>query len=340
MKKVLGLMLLIVSAIMMNSCSTDKTGSVTVSFVGDVLLDRGVGEKIDQNGMNYPVEGISSILNKTDISFGNLECPITSRGYPILKKGNIIFRAKTAAAEGLKEAGFTIINLANNHVMDYGRDGLTDTIKYLNQVGIKTVGAGINGTDARKPVYINKSGMTIGFLGYSAFPTEGYFFFEDRPDVAQVVEKKLAKEVEQARKKCDFLIVSFHWGKEFDFYPGEEQKTIAHLSIDSGADIVIGHHPHVLQGLEMYKGKPVFYSLGNFVFDNQIPEGTDQTLIVKLDIKNKRYNGLELTPVKIDNCRPGIAENDEAKTILERFVKYSKNMNANIKISGNKGFVK
>lgn len=304
--------------------------STTVVLVGDILLDRGVREKITQKGYAYPYDEIADEIRKADIAFGNLECPITERGIPALKKNTLLFRADRKNATELRSAGFDILNLANNHTMDYGREGMSDTIEALGKAGIITVGAGKDRDSAHKPVYINHSGITIGFLGFSCFPTEGYFYFEDRPDVSQVVLENLSKEVRDAKSNCDFLIVSFHWGREFDYYPVESQKIAAHIALDSGADVIAGHHPHVLQGIEMYKGKPVFYSLGNFVFDRQEPIGTDETILLKLNLKGKRLSKVEVVPLKIVDCQPVRPDADNGKTILERLKIYSEGMNTNI----------
>jgi len=312
---------------------------IKIVFVGDILLDRGVGEKIETYGYEYPYDNIKDILRDSDITLGNLECVISSRGMPALKMKNLLFRAAPDNVSALKDAGFNVLNLANNHCMDYGREGLIDTIEYLNSAGIKTFGAGKNRESARKPLYIKTKNTVIGFLGFSAFPSEGYFFLEDQPDVAQVDIKSIGEEVRSAKEKCDVLIVSFHWGREFDYYPVESQKSAAHISLESGADIVVGHHPHVIQGVEVYKDKPIFYSLGNFVFDRQIPRGTDETIMLELEIEKGKIKEIELVPVKIIDCQPIEPSFDEGVRILERLQLYSEGMGSDISIRGNKGNV-
>lgn len=312
---------------------------VSVVFAGDVLLDRGVGEVIQKNGFDYPYEKIRPYLQSADIAVANLECPITNKGSPVLKDRHLIFRADVQNAAALKDAGFDILNLGNNHVMDYGSVGLTETLDILQKEGIKTAGAGPDSEKARKPVYIEKHGSKLGFLSYTTFPAEGYFYFPDRPDTARLIEDKLASEIADARRNCDILAVSFHWGKEFDHFPGNDQVRLAHMAIDSGADIVIGHHPHVLQGVEKYKGRLIFYSLGNFVFDRQIPEGTDETVLLDIRASDRGIVTAGLIPVEIKDCRPTPAVAQKAGYILDRIALYSKNMGSTIEIRGDRGFV-
>ncbi len=300
-----------------------KGKDVTLTLTGDILLDRGVKNYLDREGTGYPYEKVKHILQKSDIVFGNLECPLTKGGIPVLKSRNLIFRAEPSNAKALASAGFNVLNLANNHSIDYGHAGISDTIKALEAAGIRTVGAGEDSDKARCALYINIKGLSVGFLGYSAFPREGYFYFPDRPDIAYIDTSVISDEIRSANNNCDILVVSFHWGKEFDFYPLEQQKQLARLAVDSGADIVAGHHPHVLQGIEEYGEGYIFYSLGNFIFDRQVPSGTDETVIVNLKINKKGIKEIELIPVRIINCRPEPVSGKDAQYILKRLQLYS-----------------
>lgn len=326
----------IVSIFIINS----TTSQITVSFVGDILLDRGVRKAIEEKGYDYPYEIVKNIFKKDDITFGNLECPILTKGKAVYKRPELIFKADPQNASALKKAGFDILNIANNHTMDYGSEGLLSTIDILKENNIKTVGGSRNYNTARKPVYIRKKGNTIGFLGYSVFPPEGYIVSSNRPDVARVDYDKISSEIKMAKEKCDFLVVSFHWGNEYDFFPSERQKELAHKVVESGADLVIGHHPHVLQGVEKYKDKYIFYSLGNFVFDRQIQKGTNETIITKVDIQDNKIKNIKLIPIKIIDCQPRIAKGKDAEYIIERLKLYSQDMNADIIFQDGVGYVK
>jgi gamma-polyglutamate biosynthesis protein CapA len=296
---------------------------VTVSLTGDILLDRGVKTYIDGEGIYYPYEKINCVFDSSDIVFGNLECPLTLEGIPVLKRRDLIFHAHPSNAAALKAGGFDVLNLANNHAMDYGTQGLVSTLEALKDAGIRTVGAGDDASAARQPVYVKFKNITIGFLGFSTFPTEGYFHFPHKPDVACVDSGTISDEISSAREKCDVLIVSFHWGKEFDFYPSIQQRELAHLAVDSGADVVAGHHPHVLQGIEEYNGGYIFYSLGNFIFDSQAPLGTDETVIINLEIDKKGIRQMKPVPVRIQNCQPHVATGEDGEYILDRLKLYS-----------------
>lgn len=291
---------------------------VSLITVGDILLDRGVRREITDNGYDYPYLKVRSVLSSADITFGNLECPISDQGNPIYKRPDIIFRADKENASELRNAGFDILNLANNHTMDYGGTALMDTINVLAENNIIPLGAGQNKASAHELVFINKKGLKIGFLGYSAFPPEGYVSLDDNPDVSKADLDTVIKEVNVAKKQCDFLVVSFHWGTEYEFYEGEIQKQYAHAAIDSGADLILGHHPHVLQGLEWYKDKPILYSLGNFIFDRQLQNGTDETVIAMIRIMDKKVKSVELIPIQIVNAQPKRANKERSQIILDR----------------------
>lgn len=318
--------------------TSPKEKNITISIVGDILLDRGVKSVIKTKGVNYPYLNVKDIFKKSDIVFGNLECPITNIISPLTKEKRFIFRADINNVKALKLAGFNLLNLANNHSMDQGREGLISTISNVRTAGIITLGAGIDRKDAHRPVFINKNGLKIGFLSFSAFPTEGYFYSESNPDVAHINEN-MKQEIKEARSKCDYLIVSYHWGKEFNSFPTKSQKDVAHIAVDSGADIVIGHHPHVLQGIERYKSKYIFYSLGNFVFDKQTPKGTDETLILNLTLSKRSKKNIEIFPAKISNCQPKILKGKDAYELLDKLKLFSKGMNSSILCLGDRGII-
>lgn len=311
---------------------------IVLCAVGDILLDRGVRAQVNGE-YDYPYRKVRNVLERADITFGNLECPITTEGTPALKRSILLFKADLENAAAIKEAGFDILNLSNNHTMDYGTEGIINTMNILKDFNINFMGAGDNYEEARKPLYIKKKGCKIGFLGYSVFPPEGYISFSDRPDVAKVDIEMLVSEIKAAKENCDFLIVSFHWGKEYEFYAGKMQKELAHTVIDSGGDLILGHHPHVLQGVERYKDRLIFYSLGNFIFDRQIQNDTDKSVIVKLTIKDKKLVCTKIIPIKIKNCQPYVAHELDAEYILNRLKLYSKGMNTDIDVRNGIGYI-
>ncbi|WP_202710754.1 CapA family protein [Sporosalibacterium faouarense] len=313
---------------------------VEVTAVGDILLARGVKDRINQKGIEYPYEKVEEILHKKDIVLGNLEGPIYEGDYGVYKAPYLVFKGVKENVPALKQAGFNILNLANNHSMDYGSHGLSNTMDMLERYDIKYMGAGENYLDARKPLIINKKGMKIGFLGYSIFPPEGYIYLANKADIARVDFDKLEVEIKSAKEKCDFLIASFHWGNEYENYPSENQKMLAHMAVDSGADIIIGHHPHVLQGIEKYKNKYIFYSLGNFIFDRQIHQETDKSIILNISIEKNKIKEISLFPIIIKDCQPSIAKGEEAEYIFSRLRSYSDGMSTQIVYKKNISVVK
>lgn len=315
------------------------TKPVHIIAAGDILLARGVSEYLDENGCDYPYSSVKEEIIKGDIAIANLECPLTDSGNAVLKRPELIFKGSMLNAAALKKAGFDLLNLANNHTMDQGRDGLMDTIKVLDSCGIRPLGAGVTRGEARKAVFVEKGKTRIGFLGYSDFPPEGYIYDEDKADVARVDMDSLGEEVRSAREQCDFLLVAFHWGKEFDSFPSNRQREMAHEAVENGADIILGHHPHVLQSVEKYKGSLIFYSLGNFVFDRQLPKGTDESVIIDITVDSGSWKKVRIIPVRIENCKPDIVKGQAAESILHKYEAGSRDYGVNIDIDDGTGFI-
>ena len=263
--------------------------SAQVSFcaVGDILLDRDVRKVIEQNGVNYPFENISTLINENDLAFFNMECPLVkpSDGYPINKKYS--FRAEPEYITGLKYAGFNIASVANNHTIDYGKSGFLKTIENLNKDSIYTIGGGTNQDEAFAPLLIKKDGETFAIFGVLEFLLEGTVFNENQPYPAFGQIDKLCKIIRELNSDIDNIIVSVHWGQENALIPTSKQIEYAHKIVDAGADLVLGHHPHVLQSIETYKDKLILYSLGNFIFDNT-GKLQKESVIFRCQFKNKQ----------------------------------------------------
>jgi len=255
-----------------------KPKSITLMFVGDIMLSRGVGAKM-QKEQNYkwPFLKISNYLQQADLLFGNLEGPISDK---CCDRGNkYSFRADPKAMQGLKHAGFDILSIANNHIYDWGAEAKQDTIVRLKQENILPVGF------EEKPV-IQIKNTKISFSAYT-YP--------------------LPKKIELP--DADIKIVSMHIGIEYKKRSSEEQQNFAKKAIDAGADLVIGHHPHVTQEIEKYKDKFIFYSLGNFVFDQQFSEDVKHGWIAKIILeKNKIKSAEAINIYNSKNYQPSIVE--------------------------------
>lgn len=244
-------------------------GTVTFCATGDVLLDRGCRTMIMRNGPDYLFGAVGDFINLQDLAFCNLEGPMSSRGKRAAK--DIDFRADSTFVEVLKRSGFDIFSLANNHMLDYGREALSDTKSILEMNGLETVGAGANRSEALRARIVQRNGITFAFLAFVTVPQVGIKYREELPCPAMGDSSSFGAEIARVRKEADFVIVSFHWGVEYTPRPSKEQTRLAHYCIDHGADLILGHHPHVIQSIEKYRGKFILYSMGNFVFDQHKP---------------------------------------------------------------------
>jgi poly-gamma-glutamate synthesis protein (capsule biosynthesis protein) len=296
-----------------------KPAQVSLIAVGDIMLTRGVETKIAKYGSDYPFLKIRDYLNNGDIVFGNLETPI-AEGRAI-KPGEMLFRSNPGLEKELKASNFSIVSLANNHTLNFGRSALTETFQYLNEVGIKYVGAGINLEQAYSPTIIKINNFSFAFLAFNDidFTPESYGATEELPGIAFMNEERMVQAVKQAKNQADFVIVSMHSGYEYHNEPNEKQKRFARLAIKSGAEMVIGHHPHVVQSIEKYNDKYIFYSLGNFIFDQMWSEETREGAIIKVIFDKSGVKDFEIKATKIyDYCQPDILSSKESEPILKR----------------------
>lgn len=263
---------------------------------GDVMLGGRWEQQVARDGYFYPFERIAPELHKGDITLVNLEAPLTRRGQEFSDK-KYRFRVNPAATAALKKAGITTVTLANNHSMDFGLQGLQDTLQQLDRAGIGHVGAGKDLAAARQAVIYTIRGTKVAILGYSlTFPQE-FWASEKRGGTAPLLEKMVKDDIALARKQAAVVVVAAHWGEEGKTQLRPYQPRLARMMIDAGADVVIGHHPHVLQGIERYKRGIIFYSLGNFAFAAK-SHIAEQSLLVRLRFDGDRKSA-ELVPVNI-----------------------------------------
>lgn len=299
-------------ALLLGLAAASRAG-VTLAAVGDISLDGPVGRIIALHGPGAPLAGLGDLL-AADIVFGNLECPVTERGEKAPKTWN--FRAPAKRLEALTRAGFQVLNLANNHIMDYGATGLRDTLAAVDKAGFLRLGAGRDLAEAERLLVVERGGLRIGFLGFtSTFPQEAWAR-KKRPGVAYSDFDRFPAVIREAKARCDVLIVSFHGGTELAPEPNDIQKDFAKVAITAGADLLIGHHPHVLQPVEIIDGKPVLYSLGNFLFVSPTPE-TRWTAVVRARLGPRGVEQLELAPVDIQWGRPRPADAEGTRLVYE-----------------------
>lgn len=295
--------------------------------VGDIMLGGSAAPELRREGYDYPFVAIGPILGQADVLFGNLEGPLTDAGQAAPDKRYIFKSPPAKVAPALAAAGFTVVSLANNHAMDYGVEGLRQTMAALDEVGIGHVGAGMNLEEARRPVFIERRGQTLGFLAYSLTFPESFWAKRRVAGTAFGHASHVRADVAAAREQADVVVVSFHWGRESTTELRDYQSALAHTAIDSGATVVLGHHPHILQGIERYKGGIIFYSLGNFVFGSYSLKAT-RSIIALVNLRDARVSEVRLIPVNVNNVelvfqpQPLVGEQaDEVIAELERLSK-------------------
>lgn len=275
--------------------------TTSLMFVGDIMMDRGVERSVNKNGSgdyDYLFHRVS-FLTKADIAFANLEGPISDKG---VDKHNLYsFRMDPKSTEALVNAGFDMLSVANNHMGDWGREAFVDTLNRLTGASLAYVGAGFNQAEAERVKIIEKNGTKFGFVGFTDVGPNDLAADGDRAGLVLASEESVVKIVGAAAKEADVVIASFHFGDEYKSEPSERQKKLAKLAIDSGAKIVVGHHPHVIQPVEYYKDGVIAYSLGNFVFDQYFSIETMTGGVLNVDFFGKDILKVSTSTVSLNN---------------------------------------
>lgn len=304
-----------VTVIKHNAVAEPREPTVTLMFGGDVTL---ANSFVDTIGTNYKsVFSQMDEYRKADLAMVNLENPLTRANTQLAGK-QFNFKADPSAVEVLKDGGIDIANLANNHTMDYEANGLEETVKTLDDAKILHVGAGNNIAEARRPEIVDVKGQRIAYFGYYG---DEYAATDKAAGTSPIQEAHIAQDIKAIRDQVDWVVVNYHWGQENAEHPAPWQVDLAHFTIDQGADLVVGHHPHVLQGAEIYKGRPIAYSLGNFIFGGNSRSDYD-TAVLKVAIKDKQMK-VEFVPVEVRGYQPKVASGDRGDAILQQIVNRS-----------------
>lgn len=298
-------------------------------FVGDMMLTRSVGIKIHTAGKDdftFPFKLAAPQLQPYDLVFGNLETTISTRG---TKVGSIYsFRSNPAVVAGLKLANFSLVNIANNHIWDYSRQAFLDTLDNLTTASISYVGGGRNFDEAHKGVVKIVKGTRIAFLGYTDLLSKQLSATTTQPGISWAEPEQIKQDIVVAKTHADLVVVTFHFGTEYQPIHSAHQAELAYAAIDAGADLVVGHHPHVVEDLEQYRGKWIpneaararseplphtgwiAYSLGNFVFDQFFSPATMQGGALQVKLKAGKIDSVKLIPVIINqDYQPSLKEN-------------------------------
>ncbi|MGE5551210.1 MAG: CapA family protein [Bacteroidota bacterium] len=313
----------------------------SMAAVGDLYFGGGLGERMLKFGPDYPWLGTIQVLASAEIRSGNLEAPLSLKGKVYTpKKYTLHADSRTVAA--LVSGGFNVVSLANNHAMDFGPLALEETISLLDKYGIAHAGAGRNLASGRIPAILTANGLRFAFLSYSlTYPTE-FYAGATRPGTVPGYESYLRADIPAARKQADVVIVSFHWSAELLHYPKDYQRKLGRLSIDLGAQMVIGHHPHVLQGLEVYHGGLIAYSLGNFAFGSYSTSSRDSAILVtRFDARGPL--AAWLYPVNVNNhevaFQTRLRTGADAVRVLNDLRRYSASFGTVIEADGDRGVI-
>ncbi len=293
---------------------------VVLHAVGDITLGDhplctgfGTHSRTRRKPPAFPFEHVSDVLGGADLRFGNLECTLSERGLRPNDYHSVQMRGHAGYVAGLVDAGFHVLNVANNHSMQHGPGPFEDTLNMLGDAGIGVCGVAQGSTS--RAVLTTVQDLRVAFLGYSLRPRQ---YFTEPPLYAEGSREGIVADVRAARSTCDILVVSLHWGDEFIDRPSPADVQLAHAVVDAGADLIVGHHPHVLRGLERYGRGWIVYSLGNFVCDMLWGEELRETAICECRITKAGVEDVRLIPVRInDDCQP-VPLSGEAATRLER----------------------
>ncbi len=320
--------------------SIKSNPGISLAAVGDVMLGSWVIPVLAEHGADYPFKKTYRYLETADVAIANLEAPFTEDTVAFEKKFN--FKVPPKYARGLLSGGFDVVTLANNHIMDFGEGGLLSTIQTLDRIGIKHCGAGQDLHEAHQPAVIESNGKKIAFFGYSmTFPTE-FYARKESSGTAYPEPELMQHALEVWENFVDFTVVSFHWSAEKRDTPKDYQTYFAHLAIDSGADLILGHHPHVLQGIELYKNRLIAYSLGNFAFGSYSKNAVD-SIILKVYLNDDGLQYAQCIPINVDNreieFQPALLNGKRKEAVLSNLSKLSLDLNNGRNILDDSGII-
>lgn len=301
--------------------------SYNMFFAGDILLDNsGIINLYDSKGINGIIASdLQADMVNADICMANNEFSFSTRGTPMEDK-QFTFRVNPSYVKVLNELGLDIVSLANNHALDYGKDALSDTFDTLDKAGIFYSGAGADRQRASKAYYKDLGDTKVGILSASrVIPVAGWNIDIDSPGMLCTYgTEAILKAIKETKQSCDYLVVYVHWGVERMELPEDYQHSLAKKYIDAGADLVVGTHPHVPQGIEYYNGKPIIYSLGNYIFNINMPSA----YAINVMLNSEGAPSVQVIPVTSNNCHLHKSEGSDKKSKL----KYLESISFDVKI--------
>jgi poly-gamma-glutamate synthesis protein (capsule biosynthesis protein) len=297
-------------------------------------FDGGAKRLIRAKGALAPFRAVAAALQAADVTLGNLECALSSRGSSVPGK-TFTFRGDPLAASGLAAAGFDLVSLANNHARDFGPIALRDTMIALRAAGVAWAGAGSDKAAAWTPALIERGGARIAFLAFSEIGPSNFAATSARSGTAYTFSAEAVRRaIKAAHAQADYVIVSFHWGVELASSPTARQVSTGRAAINAGADAVLSHHPHVIEGIEFYRRGLIAYSLGNFVFSPGNAKGHD-SIVLHLSLSSSGVSAVTVTPAHIgSNTAPTPATGSTARRILAVVAKTSRARGSHVSVAG------
>lgn len=322
-----------------DSMATRK--AVSVAATGDLMMGSWIIDLVDEKGFDYPFDSTRSIFRHSDISIANLEAPFTDKGSRFEDK-TFTFKVPPDFVRGIDNAGINVVNLANNHIVDYGCKGLSSTIDVLEDFDVAYCGAGANDTLACRATFLEKEGIRFAFLGFSFTYPLDFWAESDRCGTCHPTEAQMRELIYDCEERADIVVVSFHWGQEKRSTPKSYQIFFARRAIDFGADLVLGHHPHVLQGVEIYRNRLIAYSLGNYIFGSfSYTSRTSMILRVFVDKLGLVY--ARIYPINVYNSavqfQPRLLRGEQRERVLRDLNKISTDLNQGKTIVDMDGFI-
>jgi len=304
----------------------------TLAFTGDILLAGRAARMIAAEGPDAPFAGVADLLQAADLAVGNLECSLAAAGRPARKE--FTFRAPPETADALRRAGYDVVGLANNHSADYGPQALLETLDAVRRRGLHPVGAGEDLDEARRVVLLARGSppLRIALLAFSNMLPTDFYAGQRRPGTNPALLANIQEDIAAARRQADLVVAMFHWGDELSSTPSESQRYLAREAVQAGADLVVGHHPHVLQGFEQRGRALIAYSLGNFLFPSR--GAASRTAVLRYQPQPDGSARAEVIPCTIEGFRPRLAVGDDRRQIIAQLQALSAPLGAELSDDG------
>lgn len=302
------------------SLTDAEAPSLSLGLGGDVCFGLEVANIIKKEGPAYPWTEIAPTIQDYDLSVVNLEGPLCVGGDPNPSQPSSRVKGEPSCIPPMTEAGVDAVAMANDHMMDYGALGLQETLSLLRSQHIEAFGAGASRRLAEQPLVLeSQDGARLALLSVSDVAPPSFTAGETSAGICAVDRDRIGGMIEQARSLAPYVVVFFHWGTAASKEITPRQKELAHASVEAGANLVVGCHPHVVQGLEMWQGVPIIYSLGNMVYYSQSEEGRSG-LFAGCHFDGGRLASLEIIPLLIDRSRPARLAGEQAERVLQQVI--------------------